>query len=450
MVKDKINFRTQGPRTALTRQPVSGRANDGGLRIGEMERDSLISHGATNFLTESLMERSDKYFMAVCNKTGMIAVYNPDKDLFLSPMADGPLKFVGSLAEENLMVEKVSRHGRVFSIVRIPYALKLLIQELQTINVVMRLITDDNIDQIENLTFSKNLNILLDDNRDVKEYVSDLHNKARNSGMKLRTIEKESEEVSPAYAPASPEYAPGSPAYVPDSSDSIPYAVDTSDSSDTPIIGGEIPDLDELPGYMLSKRNDMKEDFISGSFDGPLSGGPLSDAYYEGGGKKRDEFAPGALVSLNSYMGQPNLWVVKTVGPEFITIVHPENEGDIHVVQPEDIRPANQAPMPFYQPQQIGPIGQMGPMMPASSQPPMNIVLINGNDNKLGENQLKKSGGESFVSNGGGVDSSPIGINTGTSSEASATASSSASSEKKEDSGFSIFDTMNFLVKKST
>jgi hypothetical protein len=273
--------------------------------------------------------------------------------------------------------------------------------------------------------------------------------------MKLRTIEKESEEVSPAYAPGSPAYDPGSPAYAPDSSDSIPYAVDTSDSSDTPIIGGEIPDLDELPGYMLSKRNDMKEDFISGSFDDPLSGGPLSDAYYEGGGKKRDEFAPGALVSLNSYMGQPNLWVVKTVGPEFITIVHPENEGDIHVVQPEDIRPANQAPMPFYQPQQIGPMGQMGqmgqmgPMMPASSQPPMNIVLINGNDNKLGENQLKKSGGESFVSNGGGVDS-PIGINAGTSSEASANASSSASSEKKEDSGFSIFDTMNFLVKKST
>jgi hypothetical protein len=335
----------------------------------------------------------------------------------------------------------------VFSIVRIPYALKLLIQELQTINVVMRLITDDNIDQIENLTFSKNLNILLDDNRDVKEYVSDLHNKVRNSGMKLRPIEKESEEVSPpppAYAPASPEYAPGSPAYAADSSDSIPYAVDTSDSSDTPIIGGEIPDLDELPGYMLSKRDDMKEDFISGSFD---------DAFYEGGGKKRDEFVPGALVSLNSYMGQPNLWVVKTVGPEFITIVHPENEGDIHVVQPEDIRHANQTPMPFYQPQQIGPMGQMGqmgPMMPASSQPPMNIVLINGNDNKLGENQLKKSGGESVISNGGGVDSSPIGINAGTSSEASANASSSASSEKKEDSGFSIFDTMNFLVKKST
>ena len=73
MVKDKINYRALGPRTALTRQAVSGRANDGGLRIGEMERDGVISHGATAFLRESMMERGDKYKLAICNTTGPVS-----------------------------------------------------------------------------------------------------------------------------------------------------------------------------------------------------------------------------------------------------------------------------------------------------------------------------------------------------------------------------------------
>ena len=97
MVKDKINYRAQGPRTVLTRQTVQGRANDGGLRIGEMERDGIIAHGAAKFLEESLMVRGDEYYMAVCNKSGTIAIYNETLNLFLSPMADGPIKFNESL-----------------------------------------------------------------------------------------------------------------------------------------------------------------------------------------------------------------------------------------------------------------------------------------------------------------------------------------------------------------
>ena len=157
MVKDKINFRALGPRTALTKQPVSGRANDGGLRIGEMERDSVVSHGIVNFLTESMMERGDKYKIAVCNTTGLLAIYNPSKNLFLSPMADGPIKFVGSLDGKDMNIENVSKFGRSFSVLSVPYSFKLLIQELQTINVQMRIITDDNINQIESMSFSRNI-----------------------------------------------------------------------------------------------------------------------------------------------------------------------------------------------------------------------------------------------------------------------------------------------------
>ena len=162
MVKDKINYRARGPRTMLTRQTVQGRANDGGLRIGEMERDCLIAHGVTNFLQESMLVRGDDYYMAVCNKTGTIAVYNESKNIFLSPMADGPIQFTGTITEE-MNIQTISRYGKDFSVVRVPYSFKLLMQELQTMNVQMRIITEDNIDQVTTMGYSDNISKLLHD-----------------------------------------------------------------------------------------------------------------------------------------------------------------------------------------------------------------------------------------------------------------------------------------------
>lgn len=170
MVKDKINYRARGPRTVLTRQTVQGRANDGGLRIGEMERDGVIAHGAAKFLQESMLVRGDEYYMAVCNKTGMTAVYNTSYNLFLSPYADGPLRFTGTL-DDGMNIENISRFGRSFSVIRIPYALKLLIQELQTMNVQLRLITEDNIDQLSSMSFSGNIGNLLGNDAGVKEAI---------------------------------------------------------------------------------------------------------------------------------------------------------------------------------------------------------------------------------------------------------------------------------------
>ena len=159
MVKDKINFRARGPNTNLTRQPVQGRANDGGLRIGEMERDGIIGHGAAHFLQESMLIRGDIYYMAICNKTGMTAIYNPENDVFMSPMADGPIEFNDALTDNPKLVN-ITRFGRSFSVVQIPYSFKLLIQELQTMNCVMRIITEDNINQIESMSFSNNYKIM--------------------------------------------------------------------------------------------------------------------------------------------------------------------------------------------------------------------------------------------------------------------------------------------------
>lgn len=161
MVKDKINYRATGKRSSLTRQTNQGRANDGGLKIGEMERDGIMAHGLSYFLNESYMVRGDQYYMAVCNKTGTIAIYNPDKNLFMSPFSDGPLVFNKSVDGEPVL-DVFSKFGRSFSVLRIPYALKLLIQELQVLNVQMRIITEENVDQLLNLSYqSRNIEKLL-------------------------------------------------------------------------------------------------------------------------------------------------------------------------------------------------------------------------------------------------------------------------------------------------
>jgi hypothetical protein len=87
----------------------------------------------------------------------MIAIYNPAQNLFMSPMADGPIQFADTLTSADnqaLNVEKLTRFGRSFSVVRVPYAFKLLMQELQAMNVQMRVLTEDNIDQIASMSFS--------------------------------------------------------------------------------------------------------------------------------------------------------------------------------------------------------------------------------------------------------------------------------------------------------
>uniref|UniRef100_A0A6C0KE36 DNA-directed RNA polymerase n=1 Tax=viral metagenome TaxID=1070528 RepID=A0A6C0KE36_9ZZZZ len=178
MVKDKINYRARGPRTALTRQTVQGRSNDGGLRIGEMERDGLIAHGMTGFIVDSMLERGDEFYMAVCNQTGTIAIYNENQNLFLSPMSDGPIKFIQNL-DSTLNIDNISRFGRNFSIVRVPYTFKLLLQELKTMNIQMHIITEDNVDQLLNLSYSESY----------KEIVSDTF----LSNIKIKSSERETE-----------------------------------------------------------------------------------------------------------------------------------------------------------------------------------------------------------------------------------------------------------------
>ena len=72
MVEDKVNARATGPRKLLTHQPLEGRADEGGLRIGEMERDALIGHGMAKFTQESMMDRSDAHTFQIDRETGQL------------------------------------------------------------------------------------------------------------------------------------------------------------------------------------------------------------------------------------------------------------------------------------------------------------------------------------------------------------------------------------------
>jgi DNA-directed RNA polymerase II subunit RPB2 len=130
LTDDKVNARGAGKREIRTHQPTGGRANEGGLRIGELERDGLCAHGISGFLQESMMKRGDATTFWICNGCGRIPIYNEAEKLFVCPTCDGPLEYSGITAE-TLTLQLPTKQSRVsFSRVAMPYTLKLLDQEL--------------------------------------------------------------------------------------------------------------------------------------------------------------------------------------------------------------------------------------------------------------------------------------------------------------------------------
>ncbi|KAJ1962251.1 DNA-directed RNA polymerase III complex subunit Rpc2 [Dipsacomyces acuminosporus] len=116
MVADKMHARARGPRAVLTRQPTEGRSRDGGLRLGEMEKDCLIGYGASMLLLERLMISSDVFEVHVCEACGYIG-------------------YKGWC--------QVCRSSKTMVPIKIPYACKLLFQELQSMNILPRLVMED-------------------------------------------------------------------------------------------------------------------------------------------------------------------------------------------------------------------------------------------------------------------------------------------------------------------
>ena len=121
MVADKLHSRARGPIVSLTRQPCEGRSRDGGLRVGEMERDCMISHGISAFTKERLMDVSDPFHTGICKTCGTLAIVNVEEGIYACGACGGKTEFI----------EKT-----------IPYAMKLWMQELEAMHITPRMVLE--------------------------------------------------------------------------------------------------------------------------------------------------------------------------------------------------------------------------------------------------------------------------------------------------------------------
>ncbi len=150
MVEDKWQARTTGRKEAKTHQPTGGRGNEGGLRIGEMDRDTILCHGIAGFVQESYMKRSDGTKMPVCSGCGTIPIFNQKLGIAVCPLCQGPLRFAGNTAESLEMIPPIRKQSAPIVQVEMPYVLKVLDQELATfMNTGMRFMTTSGVQKLD-------------------------------------------------------------------------------------------------------------------------------------------------------------------------------------------------------------------------------------------------------------------------------------------------------------
>lgn len=149
MTEDKWNARGEGRREQRTHQPTGGRGNEGGLKIGEMERDAITGHGIMTFTQESMMKRSDGTNFWICNGCGTVPIYNEKQNLFICSLCDGPIQFSGDTTFNLAPIPPSKRSSTTFSKVEMPYATKLFLQEMGFfLNVGLRLLTTKDVNKL--------------------------------------------------------------------------------------------------------------------------------------------------------------------------------------------------------------------------------------------------------------------------------------------------------------
>jgi DNA-directed RNA polymerase II subunit RPB2 len=155
MVEDKWQARGQGRKEARTHQPTGGRGAQGGLKIGEMDRDAIVAHAGMAFVKESFMERSDGATMPICVACGTIPIYNPRLNLAVCSMCDGPLKYIGTTVNDLELLPPLGRPKSKIVQIQMPYSMKLLTQEQEAyLNLSMRYITTSGVEKLNPIEFT--------------------------------------------------------------------------------------------------------------------------------------------------------------------------------------------------------------------------------------------------------------------------------------------------------
>jgi hypothetical protein len=325
--------------------------------------------------------------MAVCNKTGAIAIYNPDKNLFMSPMADGPLKYVESLDGKEMNVEHITKYGRSFSVVRVPYVFKLLMHELQAINIKMCLITEDNINQFDNMNFSQNIRLLTNGAAvSPDDVITQTRIALKEENVKLKVPKVDELDTQFNFEKALNEKKEEGSS----NEDSWEAFMKKDAEMKKQMYANK-------ENYGQQELEEEPEKVLEMSGGGDSSKSSSEKSKYESEDFVKD-LAVNDIVIFAGDFKKDRKWLIRKITGTFAKIetndlsggLSPENA--VNIVNLYDIKRADKLipeaglmPVGHLEPMDVASQQQLMPVAPVAMQPPMQINVVTGNNNKLTE-----------------------------------------------------------------
>jgi len=296
MVEDKWQARGKGRKEVRTHQPTGGRGAQGGLKIGEMDRDAIIAHGGMAFVKESFMERSDGAKIPVCVACGTTPIYNPRLKLAICPLCDGPVQFTGDNVNNLEVVPPLGRPKSRIVEVEIPYSTNLLVRESEAyLNMTMRYITTSGVTRLTPLEYSgkasegaKELRALLQPEAVVPAYINESSQEVVMTVEQLRalgmTVQQLTEEEKRALDTVLEESKEGE--LVQQQLQMDTAAAAAAAAPQAPMMGG-------LLAPSLATTLPMKDEQIAGA---PMPGmGPVITVRTDAGAMMADGILPGPM-----------------------------------------------------------------------------------------------------------------------------------------------------------